>query len=40
MKIRLLEDIFRNYIFNYNLAKFDTSLSEKMIFAIHNLVSD
>jgi chemotaxis protein methyltransferase CheR len=28
------------YSSNYNLAKFDENLSEKMIFATHNLVSD
>jgi chemotaxis protein methyltransferase CheR len=33
-------DFSSYYSANYNLAKFDESLSEKMIFATHNLVSD
>ncbi|MDP4129608.1 MAG: CheR family methyltransferase, partial [Bacteroidota bacterium] len=33
-------DFSSYYISNYNLAKFDTGLSEKMIYATHNLVSD
>jgi chemotaxis protein methyltransferase CheR len=33
-------DFSSYYTSNYNLAKFDTALSDKMIFASHNLVSD
>jgi chemotaxis protein methyltransferase CheR len=33
-------DFSSYYSSNYNLAKFDESLSEKMIFATHNLVAD
>ena len=33
-------DFSAYYSSNYNLAKFDESLSEKMIFATHNLVAD
>ena len=33
-------DFSSYYSSNYNLAKFDKSLSEKMIFATHNLVAD
>jgi chemotaxis protein methyltransferase CheR len=33
-------DFSSYYTSNYNLAKFDSGLSEKMIFATHNLVSD
>jgi chemotaxis protein methyltransferase CheR len=33
-------DFSSYYTANYNLAKFDEKLSEKMIFAIHNLVAD
>ena len=35
-----LKDFSSYYSANYNLAKFDDSLSEKMIFATHNLVAD
>ena len=34
------KDFSSYYTSNYNLAKFDESLSEKMIFATHNLVAD
>jgi chemotaxis protein methyltransferase CheR len=34
------EDFSSYYTAKYDLAKFDTSLSKKMIFATHNLVSD
>jgi chemotaxis protein methyltransferase CheR len=34
------EDFSKYYHANYNNAKFDTALSEKMIFSTHNLVSD
>jgi chemotaxis protein methyltransferase CheR len=33
-------DFSSYYSSNYNLAKFDESLSEKMVFATHNLVAD
>jgi chemotaxis protein methyltransferase CheR len=33
-------DFSEYYIANYNLAKFSDSLSEKMVFSLHNLVSD
>lgn len=33
-------DFSSYYTSNYNLAKFDAALGEKMIFATHNLVSD
>lgn len=33
-------DFSSYYSSNYNLAKFDKSLSEKMVFATHNLVAD
>ncbi|XZF14293.1 CheR family methyltransferase [Chitinophagaceae bacterium MMS25-I14] len=35
-----IRDFSSYYMANYNRAKFDTMLSEKMIFATHNLVSD
>ncbi len=34
------KDFSSYYTSNYNLAKFDSSLGEKMVFAAHNLVSD
>lgn len=34
------KDFSSYYIANYNLAKFDGALSQRMIFATHNLVSD
>lgn len=34
------EDFSRYYQANHNLAKFDSTLSEKMIFSTHNLVAD
>jgi chemotaxis protein methyltransferase CheR len=34
------KDFSAYYTANYKMAKFDSSLSEKMIFATHNLVSD
>jgi len=34
------DDFSSYYTSNYNLAKFDESLSEKMVFATHNLVAD
>ena len=35
-----VRDFSRYYTANYHLAKFDSSLSAKMIFSTHNLVSD
>src|SRR5260221_1048097 len=35
-----LQDFSSYYTANYHLAKFDSSLMEKMIFSTHNLVSD
>jgi chemotaxis protein methyltransferase CheR len=35
-----LKDFSSYYTANYHLAKFDSSLMEKMIFSTHNLVSD
>jgi len=35
-----LADLSTYYTANYHLAKFDTQLSERMVFATHNLVSD
>jgi chemotaxis protein methyltransferase CheR len=35
-----IEDFSSYYTSNYHLAKFDSSLSSKMIFSTHNLVSD
>jgi chemotaxis protein methyltransferase CheR len=35
-----LKDFSSYYTANYHLAKFDSSLTEKMIFSTHNLVSD
>lgn len=35
-----LKDFSSYYTANYQLAKFDSSLKEKMIFSTHNLVSD
>lgn len=34
------EDFSRYYIANYGFAKFDSELSEKMVYSQHNLVSD
>lgn len=35
-----VEDFSKYYTANYGQAKFDASLAEKMIFSMHNLVSD
>lgn len=35
-----MKDFSSYYTANYHLAKFDSSLTEKMIFSTHNLVSD
>lgn len=35
-----VQDFSKYYTANYGQAKFDTSLAEKMIFSMHNLVSD
>ncbi|GHE42486.1 CheR family methyltransferase [Sphingobacterium griseoflavum] len=35
-----LQDFSSYYMANYDVAKFDTKLSERIIFATHNLVSD